>query len=305
MGVRQVRAPFVPWLHCVHNHMEYCLAHLSDFHFTALGNDFDFGCALLDDAIEQGADHLVVTGDIVEAGQMEVVKGFVSYLKGRKWAGPDRLTVTPGNHDIFPFSTRSLPPLSRPTVLFQEFAKITSSCRTRAVRLVEGEPYPFGKVLCRDVVLVGMDTTRNGQFNPRRWAEGELPEHHRDAVTEFFAVHSQAKHRIVAMHHHPWPEEFVRGNWMEQNFTTPPPEKVEAWLRACGATLVLCGHVHHEDGIEERRLGRHCRVLRSGTAGGVDDEDEDGDKRRIYHLVELARNGKVKIVRREFWDSEF
>lgn len=286
------------------NHMEYCLAHLSDFHFTALGNDFDFGCALLDDAIAQGANHLVVTGDIVEAGQMEVVKGFVSYLKGRKWANPNRLTVTPGNHDIFPLSKRSLPTVNRPTALFQEFAKITSSCRTGSVRLVADEPYPFGKVLCRDVVLVGMDTTRNGQFNPRRWAEGELPEHHREAVTEFFAVHSQAKHRIVAMHHHPWTEEFAGGNWMEQNFTTPPPEEVEAWLRACGATLVLCGHVHQEDGIEERRLGRHCRVLRSGTAGGVDDEDEDGDKRRIYHLVELAENGKVKIVRREFRDGE-
>ena len=75
-------------------------------------------------------------------------------------------------------------------------------------------------------------------------------------------------------------------------------------MRACGATLVLCGHVHAEDGIEERRFGRKCRVLRSGTAGGVNDEDADGDKLRVYHLVDLEPNGKVNLCARKFWDSE-
>lgn len=286
--------------------MSYSLAHLSDFHFADLDDDFDRGCALADDAIEQGADHLVITGDIVDAGQMEVVRGFIRHLKGRQWANPDRLTVIPGNHDIFPISWHSLPSLRRPTSLFQEFTQATRGCRTGAERLVADGPYPFGKVLCPDVVLVGMDTTRNGQFSPLNWSEGELEEHHQEAVTDFFRLHSKAKHRIVAMHHHPWEEEFVWwGTILEQNFTTPPPEEVEAWLRECGATLVLCGHVHQAESIEERRLGRRCRVLRSGTAGGVNDEDDDGDKLRVYHLVELFTNGRIKIIGREFWDSEF
>lgn len=284
--------------------MNYTLAHLSDFHFADLDEDFDRGCALVDDAIEQGADHLVVTGDIADAAQIEVVRGFIKHLKGRQWAGPDRLTVIPGNHDIFPVSRHSFPSFRRPSCLFKDFAQATHSCRTGAERLVADGPYPFGKVLGSDVVLVGMDTTRNGQFNPLNWAEGELEAHHREAVTEFFMRHAKAKHRIVAMHHHPWEEEVECGDWIEQNFTTPPPEEVEAWLRKCGATLVLCGHIHQQDGIEQRRLGRRCRVLRSGTAGGVDDE-EDGDKRRIYHLVELSTSGTAKFIRREFWDSEF
>lgn len=189
--------------------MSYRLAHLSDFHFADLDDDFDRGCALVEDAIEQDADHLVVTGDIVDAGQMAVVRGFIRYLKGRAWAGPDRLTVIPGNHDIFPISSHSLPSLRRPTSLFQEFTQATRGCRTGAERLVADGPYPFGKVLCPDVVLVGMDTTRNGQFSPLNWSEGELEEHHQGAVTDFFALHSKAKHRIVAMHHHPWEEDMV------------------------------------------------------------------------------------------------
>ena len=285
--------------------MNYTLAHLSDFHFAFLDDDFARGCALVDDAIAHGADHLVVTGDIADAAQMEVVRGFIRHLKGRAWAGPERLTVIPGNHDIFPISLRSRPSLRRPNLLFQKFNQATSGCRKGAASLVAGETYPFGKVLSPDVVIVGMDTTRNEQFNPLKWAEGELQENHRAAVTDFFARHSQARHRIVAMHHHPWVENLEDSDWVEQNFTTPPPEEVEAWLRTCGATLVLCGHVHQAESIEIRKLGRRCRVLRSGTAGGVDDEAADGDKLRVYHLVVLGANGRKKIVRRDFRDGEY
>lgn len=284
--------------------VKYTLAHLSDLHFSDLDEDFDHGCALVADAIEQGADHLVVTGDIADTAQMEVVRGFIRHLKGRQWATPERLTVIPGNHDIFPISLHSLPSLRRPSCLFQEFDRATQGCRTGAEHLVADGPYPFGKVLTPEVVLVGMDTTRNDKFSPLNWSEGELQEHHRAAVTDFFALHSKAKHRVVAMHHHPWEEEIEWGTLIEQNFTTPPPEEVEAWLGDCGATPVLCGHIHQQAGIAERRLGRHCRVLRSGTAGGVGDEVDDGDNLRIYHLVELSTNGRTKIIRREFWDSE-
>jgi DNA repair exonuclease SbcCD nuclease subunit len=250
-------------------------------------------------------DHLVITGDLVESGQMNVVEAFLSALKERSWSSADRLTLIPGNHDIFPASIRVVPPLRRPTGNFDTFVKLTRGSRigVGGTKLVRGEPFPFGKMLKKDVALVGMDTTRNGQYNPRRWAEGELQAHHCKAVEEFFAEHPKAKHRVVAMHHHPWREEFEVG-WIEQNFTTPPPEEVEAWLRDSGATLVLCGHVHQENGIEERRLGKKCRVLRAGTAGGVNDEDGEGDKLRVYHLVDLEANGRVRIKARKFWDSE-
>lgn len=286
--------------------MVYRLAHLSDFHLIRIDDDFCRSLTLVDDAIEQDVDHLVITGDLVECGQMEVMKAFLIALKQRGWASPDRLTLIPGNHDIFPATFRGLPPLRRPTANFATFVKLTRGSRTGVgvTKLVRGEPYPFGKILNKDVMLVGMDTTRNGQFNPLCWAEGELQEHHRAAVTDFFCEHLTAKHRVIAMHHHPWREEFVGGGLIEQNFTEPPPEEVEVWLRKCGATLVICGHVHAEDGVEMRRFGRKCRVLRSGAAGGVNDVSKDGDKLRIYHLIDLWANGKVSICSRKFWDSE-
>lgn len=291
----------------IHSLMAYRLAHFSDFHLTDTNVDFRRSLNLIDDAIEQHADHLVVSGDLVESGQMDIVEAFMSALSRRGWGDGSRLTLIPGNHDIFPFSKRVLPPILRPTAIFRNFVALTDRSRsgTNTRGLLESEPYPFGKILNDRVVLVGMDTTRNGKFKPWCWSEGELPISHMKAAEVFLASHAKAKHRIVAMHHHPWDESFHGGNWIEQNFTTPPPEDVEAWLRSCGATLVLCGHVHQAHSIEIRRFGKKCQVLRSGTAGGVDDEDENGNKLRVYHLIDLKTDGKTQFIRREFRDSEF
>ncbi len=282
--------------------MNYRLAHFSDFHFAAEDDDFARGCALLDDAIENGADHLVVTGDIADAAQIEVVSGLVAHLDRQGWASAVRLTIVPGNHDIFPLSWNSVPSFGRPTSRYEQFLDATRASRRGTRRLVKGDDFPFAKELAPDVVLVGLDSTRNGQYNPLCWAEGELPAAHRRAVTKFFGAQSGAAHRIIAMHHHPWPEDFEHG-WIEQNFTEPEPAVVEAWLRESGATLTLCGHVHEKSSIESRTLARRCRVLRSGTAGGVDDLDDEGNKRRIYHLIDLTPSGRLSVVRREFNDG--
>ncbi len=285
--------------------MHFRIAHFSDFHLTRLNNDFQRAFALIDDAISQDVDHLVVTGDIVESGQMGVVGSFFAALKQRRWASARRLTIIPENHDIFPASVRAIPSLSRPTQNFNRFAEITRPAMTRAGvrRLLRGQPYPFAKILNEDVVLVGMDTTRNGQYNPLRWAEGELSEEARNTVTEFFDKHSKAKYRIVAMHHHPTEENCVHG-WIGQNFTTPPAEEIEAWLTECGATLVLCGHIHTEGGIEKQKLGKSGHALRCGASGGVDESAAKEDRAHIYHLIDLLVDGKKRFIKKKYLARE-
>ena len=284
----------------------YRIAHLSDFHLVGQDEDFDRCLALADDARDQGAEHLVVSGDLVESGEMAVLRAFVAGLKRRGWAGSNRLTIVPGNHDIFPFTKRKIPTLRRPTSIFDDFVAITRGSRTgKGFRsLIRGSAYPFGKVLNEHVVLAGVDTTRNGQFNPLQWASGEFPGEQMGAVEEFFARWGHVPHRVLVMHHHPWAEVFEGGGMIEQNFVDPPPEEVFEWIEDFSqATLVLCGHVHRKDGIEIRRFGRRGKILRAGTAGGVDDE-ENGQKRRVYHLLDLARNGSVRIRAQEFRDRD-
>ncbi len=282
----------------------YRIAHLSDLHLTTVNRDFDCCLALVEDAGAQGAEHLVISGDLVESGEMKILKAFVAELKKLGWAGSNNLTIIPGNHDIFPATNRKFPTLWRPTSIFKDFISITRGSRTgkgyRSLR--RGDAYPFGKVLNDKIVLVGLDTTRNEEYNPKNWASGELSEDQMAATDEFFSEWSHIPHRIVVMHHHPWREDFHH-SWIEQNFVIPSPDEVFKWIRGSRATLVLCGHVHQKDSIEKRSFGTRRVILRAGTAGGVHD-DEDGDKRRIYHLLDLSAAGGVRIRAREFWDSD-
>jgi 3',5'-cyclic AMP phosphodiesterase CpdA len=283
----------------------YRIAHLSDLHLTGVNRDFECSLALVEDATELGAEHIVISGDLVESGEMGVLKNFVAALKRLGWAGSNRLTIIPGNHDIFPATYRKMPSLRRPTSIYEDFVAITRGSRTgkgfRSLR--RGVAYPFGKVLNERVVLVGLDTTRNDQWLPTSWASGELSEEQMTATDEFFSDWSHIPHRIIVMHHHPWRENFVGGNLIEQNFVKPPPEEVLRWLHGSRATLVLCGHVHQKDSIEKVSFGKHLMILRAGTAGGVNDIT-DGDKRRIYHLLDLNPTKGIRIHAREFRDSE-
>ncbi len=284
------------------------LAHFSDFHLKDFGPDFERSLFLIDDAISRGVDHLMLTGDLVDAAEMDVVAAFISELDGMGWGTSDKLTIIPGNHDIFPVAFKSL--LSarfrhrRPSSLGEEFIDLTRRSRTGkgCRKLLRGETYPFGKVLDDRVVVVGLDTTRKGQYNPRRWAEGELPESDMRAADRFLSAHADATHRLIVMHHHPWKEELIGGDWIDQNFTTPPPEEVFDWIEESGANLVLCGHVHSLDAVERRRF-KGGLIFRAGTAGG-DHDVCDGDRRRGYHLIDLHENGRVAIQERMFWDSE-
>lgn len=287
----------------------YRIAHLSDLHLSGVNLDFECCMALVEDAGMRGAEHLIISGDLVESGEMKVLKAFVAALKKLGWAGSKRLTIIPGNHDIFPVSNRKFTLPRRPTAIFHDFVAITRGSRTgkgfRSLR--RGEAYPFGKVLNEQVVLVGLDTTRNHEYNPLKWAAGELSEDQRAAADEFLGAWNHVPHRILVMHHHPWSQRFAREykfiDPLEQNFVIPPPDEVFEWIQGSNATLVLCGHVHQKSGIEKVSLGNRRVILRAGTAGGVHD-DEDGDKRRIYHLIDLSPDGGIRIRAREFRDSQ-
>ena len=99
--------------------------------------------ALVEDAGARGAEHLIISGDLVESGEMKVLKAFVAALKKLGWTGSKRLTIIPGNHDIFPVSNRKLTLPRRPTSISHDFVAITRDSRTGKgfKSLRRGEPY--------------------------------------------------------------------------------------------------------------------------------------------------------------------
>ena len=280
----------------------YRIAHFSDFHLSDTGKEFERASRLLRDAIEFGVDHIVITGDVVDAAQTGIIKTLWGRLRRWGWTSAARMTFAPGNHDIFPV-TKQFPYYTwgRPTKHFERLCELTRSCRRGQGVQAPDNPYPSAKVLSPAVVLVALDSTRNHEQLPFRWAEGELPSSDRRTVSALFQQHLHKPHRIVAMHHTPC-EVQSESQHFNMNFAVPSPGTVQRWLERCGATLVLCGHVHGE--VFREKLGRKCWVLTAGTAGGVDDEDCPDKAMRTYHIIECLPNGRVRFIHRSFRGCE-
>jgi 3',5'-cyclic AMP phosphodiesterase CpdA len=277
--------------------MDYVIAQFSDFHLKDKGDaDFKRAVAMVDDAIGQGADHLVFCGDLVESQQMEVVRAFVRKLRARNYCSPEKLTIVPGNHDLFPGRALQFPkPVGR---VYAQFSRLTREARSgQPGTLFSNKPYPFGKVLTRDVVLAGLDTTRQG-YRKILFGSGQLDEEDVDAVKALFDEHPQAKHRVIVMHHYPYYVKFMHGTLWDMNFRDPDAATVRKWLARTGATLVLCGHLHYQG---NRKLPGGAHLVCNGDSGGEGGSIYmDGPSVRSYSLIKLGKGRRATLVNREF-----
>lgn len=276
----------------------YRIAHFSDFHLVSPSVwDYQRTMMLIADAIdEENVDHIVITGDIVESQNTGTIEAFVGKLRAWGWSSSSKLSIVPGNHDIFPYNfVKSRKPwtLMRPQTAFKKYCGITRCCRVgkNSSQLFRGDAFPYGKELTSKVVLAGMDTTANDKRNPFYCARGEMSEEDRDAVSSFFHSHPRAVHRVVLMHHYP---DKVRPNLA---FINPKYRAVQTWLSEMGASLVLCGHIHEGLGDKERdfRIGpSRTRVLCNGDSG----------YNWQYALINLHDSGRVTVSYKEYSEDE-
>lgn len=85
----------------------YRIAHISDLHYTTANRSRVR--SVLEAACRSGADHLAITGDLTEDATDVHMRGLKSLLESYGFADGDRLTVIPGNHDIFGFVYQTFP----------------------------------------------------------------------------------------------------------------------------------------------------------------------------------------------------
>jgi len=281
----------------------YIVAHFSDFHIDS-SYEVDTALEMVGNAVGRGADHIMITGDLLARANMRYAESFWKGLRKMRWSGAERCTFVPGNHDVFAVADgfvesrprallKSLPALVKwPSFNREKLGRLTKSCRkgSFASALCSDDTFAVGKVLAGGrVVIAGVDTTFRGSAKVWNLQTGRLPQSTRDGIAGFFGRHARATHRLLAMHHSPFEEDIHGG--LEQQFVDPPPHEVMNWLASSGATCVCCGHIHQIHSIKKTKLSNGCFILRAGTAGGM-----HGDK-RAYHLIDLRPDGKA-IARR-------
>ncbi len=175
---------------------------------------------LVADALALRADHIAITGDLINLGLPAEYDAALQWLKSV--GPPDRVTVVPGNHDIY---TR----LHGHGGVIRWAAYMGSEEQSLAFPFVRR----FGPV-----ALIGLNSAVE---TPPFIAAGQLGAHQIEVAGELLdQLKSEGAVRVVLIHHAPLPglANARRGLRDGAHFAR--------MLEIHGAELVLYGHNHHE-----------------------------------------------------------
>jgi len=231
---------------------------------------------------ERGFDHIVISGDIVSTADehdyalsREIFERF-GLLRG------DRLTVVPGNHDIFGGPHRAIDIMSFPRhirsvdyrrhndLFFSAFAETFDG----AFRLSESGPYPFVKCV-GPFLLIGINSISPWSLwkNPLG-TNGLLDDSQIEglrALTKCDLIRTHVP--VVVIHHHF--QDNAKGatsekSWFERiESKTMRMKKRKSTLRlfeSLNVKLVLHGHVHRNELYDRGTI-----VLANGAGSVCDD----------------------------------
>jgi len=283
----------------------YIIAHISDLHisYTDENGNGKRLIELLKDIEKRNCDHLIITGDLVEnpdARDFHFVKGILAHFD---FIESDKLTVIPGNHDIFGGAVKGIEGLYFSTVCkntdyesnVELFAEIYKGS------FPEKLTYPNVKII-NNIALIGINSID-------KWSEDMNPEGSNGKITEedyekldqiFSSEELKDKYKIVLMHHH-LNKEKLRDDmpkhslWLKvisYKMKLHKRKKFIEYLKKHKVNLVLHGHTH----ISEVYNIKGVSVVNS-SAGAIPLTDE---QIRKYNLINVpGLNDEEKIIKIE------
>lgn len=185
---------------------------------------------LVAEGLRQGVDHVVVSGDLTALALDDEFEGARKAL-GEIAARPDKLTVVPGNHDVFT-------PGSRRKKRFESwFGHLLSSDIPELQ--VEG-PWPHVRLVGDDVAVVGLCSARVPPVPGI--AAGRVGDAQLAALVKICA-HRKVRGRAVyvVVHHAPLRSD---GKVDRRDHGMADALKLIEACRMGGVEAVLCGHIH-------------------------------------------------------------
>ncbi|WP_158639038.1 metallophosphoesterase family protein [Elioraea rosea] len=198
------------------------IAHLSDLHFGTVENGLD--ASLAEDLGEQGADAVVVTGDLTQRAQADEFTAARRFLDG---LGLPVLAV-PGNHDIpaHDLLARFGDPFGRWHAYFS--------------------PSTEGMIALGDTLVIGLNTVRRMAAH-LDWSAGRIS-HEQIASIVSARTERRARRVVLALHHPP-----VHPDWAAHRRPLGRSRALRATLGRTGVVAILAGHLHRPLMLEQGR----------------------------------------------------
>jgi 3',5'-cyclic AMP phosphodiesterase CpdA len=225
---------------------------------------------LVTDMLAQSPDHIAVTGDLVNIGLPAEYEVALRWLEGL--GPPDRVTVVPGNHDIYVkhrkgAGVRRWAPYMAPDAWGEGRAK------------ARADGFPFVRRLGPAALVCLNSAVPTPVFE----AGGRLGREQLNALGPALEeLASEGLMRVVLIHHPPFPGQAPPRRALED------AAELEKVFARYGAELVLHGH-NHRDTMAWRRCA-FGDLLVVGIASGSAGRQHRGEPLARYNLFRLTRD---------------
>jgi 3',5'-cyclic-AMP phosphodiesterase len=272
------------------------LGHISDLHisdrsryprngFTAKDCDRHssrVAKGLLDALREVGIDHLVVTGDLTLSAEPREFERAADLL--RPWAQAGKLTVVPGNHDLW-------------TEDAVDTGRFLRAVGADGLGMRRPEPtYPCVVPIGAEVVLVALDSARWGE-DPRT-TPGKLGSEQLRAARELCREHQkQGKATLLAFHHHVLlPPERIPSDVHVARMPLADADQVIRLVAEQPVAAVLHGHRHCAFRVDVPGVKGPVPILCAGSVSRVHDEPVRRARAYVYEVDAGGLRGIEALV---------
>ncbi len=227
-------------------------------------------------------DHIVVTGDLTFSGEPTEFERAADLLA--PWAAAGKLTVVPGNHDVWTSEA-----LARSRFL-RAIGPDGKGMRKPA------EVYPRLIELSPDVVLVALDSARYGE-NPLE-TPGRLGASQLQATRELVRRHAkEGRAVLLALHHHlVLPPERVPSDACVARMPLADADKVVRLIAELQVAAVLHGHRHTAFRLDLPGASGPTPVLCAGSATRMADEPVRRARAYMYEVDAGGIRGVEALV---------
>jgi Icc protein len=237
---------------------------------------------LLEGLREAAVDHLVVTGDLTLSAEPREFERAAELL--RPWAEQGKLTVLPGNHDVW-------------TVESVETGRFLREVGPDGRGMRKAAPsYPHVAPLGDDAVLVALDSARWGE-DPHA-TPGRLGTEQLKAARELARTHEKAGRAVIlAFHHHVVlpPERVASDAWVAR-MPLADADQVVRLAAELPIAAVLHGHRHTAFRVDLPGVAGPTPVFCAGSATRVADEPVRRARAQIYELDRHGVRGVEALV---------
>lgn len=237
---------------------------------------------VLDDLLRHTPDHVAVTGDLINVGLPSEYESALAWLRGL--GEPDRITVVPGNHDIYTRLGRREPGVER----WRAYMSSSPGDIVAGLGVVNGFPFLRRRGA---IALIGVNSAVP---TPPGIATGRVgPDQLAGLHALLRATGGAGLFRCLMIHHPPLP-----GQAPPSRALKDASELAEV-LRAAGVELVIHGHNHLDTLVRLPTCDGEALIVGIGSSSQARAHGpEPAARSALYRISERAGGWSLEIERR-------